>query len=324
MIKIPTILNVIAIFFFQAFSSFGQTKLGSGESNNFIRKFCSITESTSWELTGTIKLNFYTFHPQGMIKAGNFFYLSSVEKITSPQKYKNLQNGFDRSTGKGTGHLFKFDNRGELISQITLGDSIIHHPGGIDFDGKNIWVPVAEYRPNSRSIVYRINPATLEYESVFRFNDHIGAVACNKKSNSLIGVSWGSRKFYFWELNNDPDFNCYNKENEYEVPNFEMKLNGNFYIDYQDCHYVEDNCILCGGLNGYSIKGKGRFTLGGLDLIDLTTFAPVHQIPINLYAQSGAVMTRNPFYFEMAGDKLRFYFIPEDNESNMYIYQINN
>jgi len=25
----------------------------------------------------------------------------------------------------------------------------VYHPGGIDFDGVNIWVPVAEYRPDS-------------------------------------------------------------------------------------------------------------------------------------------------------------------------------
>ena len=34
----------------------------------------------------------------------------------------------------------------------------MYHPGGIDYDGRHIWVSVAEYRPNSRSIVYRIDP----------------------------------------------------------------------------------------------------------------------------------------------------------------------
>ncbi|MBC8181161.1 hypothetical protein H8E88_08555 [candidate division KSB1 bacterium] len=325
MIKITTILNVIAVFLFQAVSIFGQSTPASAESNNFISKFCNITESSSWELTGTIKLNFRTYHPQGMVKISKFYYLSSVEKITSPEKYKNLQNGHDRSTGKGIGHLFKFNEKGELISKISLGDSIIHHPGGIDFDGKFIWAPVAEYRPNSRSLVYRINPTTLECEPVFRFNDHIGAVSCDKKNNRLVGVSWGSRRFYFWELDYNSDFNSFNEKNENKIPNYKMKLNGNFYIDYQDCHYAGSNCILCGGLNDYSIiKGKGSFALGGLDLIDLTSFVPIHQIPITMCAQSGAVMTRNPFYFEIGKDQLRFYFIPEDNESNMYIYKILN
>ena len=42
----------------------------------------------------------------------------------------------------------------------------MYHPGGIDYDGRHIWVPVAEYRPNSRSIIYRVpvtqNPVWVE------------------------------------------------------------------------------------------------------------------------------------------------------------------
>jgi len=320
--KLSMFLKLITIFLSLAVTSFGQTTAGSSESNNFISKFCSINESSSWELRGTIKLNFRTFHPQGMVKIDSCYYLSSVEKIISPQKYKQIQNGYDRSTGKGTGHLFKFSEKGELISQIVIGDSIVHHPGGIDFDGKFIWIPVAEYRPNSRSIVYRVNPSTLEYKPSFQFNDHIGAVACNKENNILVGVSWGSRRFYFWQIDYNSDF--YSFGTKKEINDYEMKLNGNFYIDYQDCHFAGGNCILCSGLNGYSVKEKGRFTLGGLDLIDLTIFAPIHQIPIIRRSQSGVVLTQNPFYFEMIKDQLKFYFIPEDDESNLYIYDTKN
>ena len=47
----------------------------------------------------------------------------------------------------------------------------MYHPGGIDYDGDDIWVPVAEYRPNSRSIVYRVDPETMKATEVFRFAD---------------------------------------------------------------------------------------------------------------------------------------------------------
>ena len=318
------IVKVIFLLCLNAISSFGQTTSPVRDADNFFNKFCNITESSSWELTRIVKLKFRTYHPQGMIKVGKFYYLSSVEKIASPKKYQNLQNGYDRSIGKGIGHLFKFNEKGELISKVTLGDSIIVHPGGIDFDGKFIWVPVAEYRLNSRSILYRINPTSLEFDPVFRFNDHIGAVACDTKNNTLIGVSWGSRRFYFWKLNFDIGFGRFNKKNEYSIPNYEMKLNGNYYIDYQDCHYAGSNCILCGGLKNYSTNAMVKFALGGLDLIEIKSFIPIHQIPVNLFSKSGAVMTRNPFYVEMIGDRLMFYFIPEDGESNMYIYEIKN
>ena len=56
----------------------------------------------------------------------------------------------DRSAGVGRGWLFKFTPRA-VAGTAELTDGVVYHPGGIDFDGKNIWVPVAEYRPNSRS-----------------------------------------------------------------------------------------------------------------------------------------------------------------------------
>ena len=259
-----------------------------------------------------------------MIKIGDVFYLSSVEKIISPQKFKTPQNGYDRSTGKGTGHLFKFDNQGKLISKITLGDSIIFHPGGIDFDGKYIWAPVAEYRPDSRSLIYRIDPVSLTSEKIFVFSDHIGAVACDTINQKLIGVSWGSRYYYSWEMEFSGTFRNLTKDHPIRNPKYSRKENGSFYIDYQDCHIVGDHFMLCGGLKIYTIAELGRIAFGGLELIDLNTFTPVHQIPIMLYPRPGLVMTNNPFYFEKNSDWLRFYFIPEDNESEMYIYDVLN
>ena len=40
----------------------------------------------------------------------------------------------------------------------------MYHPGGIDYDGEYIWGPVAEYRPNSESIIYKVDAETLKVE----------------------------------------------------------------------------------------------------------------------------------------------------------------
>jgi hypothetical protein len=52
---------------------------------------------------------------------------------------------------------------------------------------------VAEYRPNSQSIIYRVDPETMKAEEMFRFKDHIGGLVRDTEDNSLHGVSWGSR-----------------------------------------------------------------------------------------------------------------------------------
>ena len=102
--------------------------------------------------------------------------MSSVEIIEGTTKYEQPVDGYDRTPGKGKGHLFVFNDQGELLKDIELGEGNMYHPGGIDYDGKYIWVPVAEYRPNSDSIIYKVNPETMETEEAFRVNDHIGGI----------------------------------------------------------------------------------------------------------------------------------------------------
>lgn len=82
---------------------------GYGKSGTIIQHVKSLNKSTKWKLVDSIKLNFRTYHPQGMVKIGKYFYLSSVEIIVKPEKFKIPQNGYDSTPGKGIGHLFKFN-----------------------------------------------------------------------------------------------------------------------------------------------------------------------------------------------------------------------
>ena len=53
--------------------------------------------------------------------------------------------------GRGQGWLFRMSPQGELLGQAKLGEGPIYHAGGLDFDGRHLWVPVAEYRPGGAS-----------------------------------------------------------------------------------------------------------------------------------------------------------------------------
>jgi len=119
-----------------------------------VRRIMQLTRGSQWRPVATLPLNFPTHHPQGMVRVGERLYVTSVEIIEATQRYPALRDGLDRSAGRGRGHLFEIDLQGNLQRQITLGEGDVYHPGGIDYDGRNIWVPVAEYRPNSRAIVY--------------------------------------------------------------------------------------------------------------------------------------------------------------------------
>ena len=277
-----------------------------------------LTRATQWKRVATIPVGFNTHHPQGMVKIGDFFFVTAVEIRTPTQRYAQPQNGYDRDTGAGQGHLFKFDSSGKLVSDLLIGEGSIYHPGGIDYDGRYIFVPVAEYRPNSHAIVYRVDPATMTAQQVFRYADHVGGIVHDVDDDTLHGVSWGSRRFYRWTLDGSGRVT-----NADVAPETLRRTNHSHYIDYQDCKYLGRHEMLCGGLNNYQVKKDApRFSLGGFEIVDLATSRAVHQVPVELWTDSGLAMTYNPFWVEATASGLRAYFMPEDEKSTVYVYEV--
>ncbi len=130
----------------------------AAQESDLVRRFKELTRATGWELVETIEMQFPTHHPQGMVVVGDYIFFSAVEVIVATEQYGRIVAGYDRTPGEGVGHLFKVDRQGNLIAHTTVGVGTIYHPGGIDYDGRYLWVPVAEYRPSSRSIIYRVDP----------------------------------------------------------------------------------------------------------------------------------------------------------------------
>ena len=267
--------------------------------NETVRRIAALTRASVWTPIASVPLGFPAHHPQGLVKIGDMLHMTAV----------------DRS---GLGHLFKFDGTGRLIADITLGEGAIFHPGGIDYDGTSIWVPVAEYRPDSRSIIYRVDPQTMKAVEVVRFDDHIGAVVRNTDDDTLHGVSWGSRRFYRWTLDRD------RRVTNGGVPAAALRtLNRSHYVDYQDCKYAGDRRMICTGVTEIrQTPGAAPFRLGGIDVVNLADGRPEYQVPVNLWTPSGLVMTQNPVWLEPHADGLRAYFVPEDDKATLYIYAV--
>ena len=277
-----------------------------------------LTRDSSWQMVAVVPIAFRTYHPQGMVKIGVTLFVSSVEIKVPTRRLPKPVDGYDRDTGDGVGHLFKIDMAGNLIADLRLGEHTIYHPGGIDYDGKYIWVPVAEYRPNSRSIIYRVDPEKMTATEVFRFADHIGGIVHNTDDNSLHGVSWGSRRFYRWTLGHDGKVS-----NATTPPEKLRTMNTSHYLDYQDCKYAGGGRMLCTGVTELRrTPGAEPFRLGGIDLVDLHDGRPLHQVPVLLWTAGGLDMTHNPVWIEPSATGLRGYFMPEDDKSTLYIYDV--
>ena len=297
-----------------AFATFAQAVDQGGVISERVKK---LTRAVKWTQVAAIPINFNTYHPQGMVKIGDTYFLSTVDIRKPTTRYAQLQDGYDRDTGEGVGHLIKFDAKGNLVTDLTLGEGSVYHPGGIDYDGKWIWVPTAEYRPNSRAILYRVDPATMKATEVLRYGDHIGGLVYNTESKTLHGVSWGSRRFYRWTFDGDGKVS-----NASTRPEDLRVLNRSNYIDYQDCKYLSRQEALCSGLNMYQPKKDGpRFALGGFEIVDLTSNQAIYQVPVELWTEGGLPMTYNPFWIEPTSNGLRAYFMPEDEKSTLYVYE---
>ena len=194
--------------------------------------FNGVDRNTNWQQTSKLKLDFPTFHTEGIAYSQDHIFLSSVEIIEPTVKYPTPQNGYDRTPGKGVGHLFVMDKAGKLQKDIILGEGDMYHPGGIDFDGTNIWVPVAQYRPNSSAIIYRVDANTLDAHKQFEVKDHFGGIVMDKQTGHLVGNTWGSRRFAEWDLQGK------------QLATWE---NPNYFIDYQDCQYVPSSRMSAAG-----------------------------------------------------------------------------
>jgi hypothetical protein len=264
-----------------------------------VRRIAGLSRSSVWKRVGAVRLGFAAFHPQGMVKIGNTFHMTSVDRT-------------------GLGYLFKFDGSGRLVARVKLGEGPMYHPGGIDYDGTSIWVSVAEYRPDSRTIVYRVDPGTMKASEVFRFGDHIGAIVHDTDDNTLHGVSWGSRRFYRWTMDAE------GRVTNAGVPPAQLRtMNRSHYVDYQDCKYAGGHRMICTGVTELRrTQSAPPFRLGGIEVVNLADGRVEHQVPVNVWTSSGHVMTQNPVWIEPHGDGLRAYFVPEDDRATLYIYEV--
>ena len=293
--------------------------------NETTRLFRLMGKNTIWKQVASVPTNWQTFHTQGMVKIDRTLYVTAVEIIQPTQRNTAVTTdalydfSIDRSAGTGRGWLFQFTLEGQLLAKTELTDGVRYHPGGIDYDGTNLWVPVAEYRPNSSATIYRVDPRTLVAERVLGENDHIGGVVFNRATGKLHGVSWGSRRLYTWDLS---------KNQQGKAGASTWVPNPQFSIDYQDCHYQGVQYMLCGGVGGYS-SPLGNIAFGGLELLDLRSNRLEHQIPVNLFIDEGSgpkatlALTHNAFWLEPNADgkSMRGYFMAEsDNQAELLIY----
>jgi hypothetical protein len=238
----------------------------------------SITRATPWQLVDELHLGFDAHHPQGMVRIGDAWWISTVD--------------IDGRRGS----VLVVDGSGRLIERIDVGGDQHYHPGGMDFDGTALWLACAEYRPDSSASVVRLQPGSAP-ETAFSVDDHLGAVARCGPDGDLVGWSWGSRRFYKWSVDGRL---------------LAVRQNPSFFVDHQDCHWLDSGHLLCAGVAAVTVA-TGRTWLGGLGLLDVRDLTMVREVPFQQYSPvTGRVATHNPVWSEVRGDQLIVHLLPDD------------
>lgn len=262
-------------------------------------QLAALARNTPWTEGARVPLKFDTYHPQGMVHVGDHYFMTSVQILQPTVHCNPACGGYDRTPGAGIGHVFEFDAQGNLLHDLTLHQDNMYHAGGLDYDGRYLYVPLAEYRPHSHAIVYRVDPTNWTTSVVTTVNDHIGSVTVDPVRHRLIGGNWGSRNFYSWN-------------NQGQV----VRVNDNpeQFIDYQDCHNLVADKMVCGGIAEFPINGK-KTELGGLALIGLKDLAVTNTVPFSPTSPGGHVGTRNPIWAQSNGNRLELQVVADDDTS---------
>lgn len=270
------------------------------DSKEIRERFLDCNRNTQWQLQGSITFNFPTHHPQGLVVTEDYIFLSSVEVIEPPQ---NIFDPTKSTPGSGVGHLFITDRSGLLVRDLIIGEGSMYHPGGIDFDGEEIWIPVGEYRPHAQSMVIAVSASDFSIREVFRVDDSIGWIVPDSNESKLYGGNWGSRLLYTWN------------QKGIELAQWE---NPSHFVDYQDSFFLGSGEVIASGISSLSVEQRDGLQkpieLGGLALLDFKVNQIVHEIPIYSHSMAGHVLTRNPFSMSVTEEDLFLHVAPDDGD----------
>jgi hypothetical protein len=224
-------------------------------------------------LLRVIELKGKTYHVQGIEADDAHLWVTSV----------------DRNTQSGYLQEFSLPD-GALIRETQVQDGARYHAGGVSGEGDSLWIPVAEYKPNSTSVIQKRSKRTLAIEKQFAAQDHIGCVAVH--GDTVIGGNWDSRNLYFWNT----DGALLRK-----VPNPTQ-------TSFQDMKVVGETLVASGGFPGGD---------GAIEWIDLATLKPLKRITVGK-TDRGASFTREGMLIR--GDELMF--LPEDGSSRLFVFRL--
>ncbi len=233
----------------------------------------SVRSGSLGTLLRTVTLQGVLDHPQGLAASadGATWFVTSVLRTET----QGLLVAFRASDGG-------------VVHRIEVQDGPRYHPGGLGRLGDTLWLPVAEYRRASTSVIQARDTATLALRSSFPVADHIGAVAATPAG--LVGCNWDARTFYEWTFAGEAS----------------RVVEHDGAARYQDLHWTDDG-LLAGGLLGDQ---------GVVDLLEWPSLDLKERIVVGR-TDRGTVLTAEG----MTTSGRQLLLLPEDDPARVFVHQ---
>ncbi|MHC1769954.1 MAG: DUF6454 family protein [Verrucomicrobiia bacterium] len=135
-------------------------------------------------------------HTQGLEIVADRFYVTARLEDSLPRRALLLRTERGRSD---------WDVWDITPSDASRQPGNLDHPGGMQSDGKRLWIPLAESRRNGRSLIraFPLQGLTpggqLKPDVEVGVDDHIGALAVSRDADIVLGASWDTETVYVWD-----------------------------------------------------------------------------------------------------------------------------
>ena len=220
------------------------------------------------------------FHVQGLELQERRIWVTSIDS----RNRRAFLHEFDRTSGKP-------------LRRLELTDGARYHPGGISLAGTSLWIPVAEKRPDSTTVLLEIDTQSLQVRRRIAVNDHLGCVAVS--GQTLVAGNWDTRQFHIINL---------------ARPERTRIVDNPSDTAFQDIKFVGNQLV--GG-------GPNSLWTGKLDWIDWPTMKVARSLkvgavgPVRPFGRGGAYTSEG-----MAIEGRELFVVPEDGPSRLFQFHL--
>ncbi len=261
-------------------------------------------------------------HTQGLEIVGGQFYVTARRDDVQPRRALLLRT----APGRTDWDVWDITPYVWDITPSGQGGRPLDHPGGMQSDGKHLWIPLAESRRGGKSLIrgYAIaairTGRVLKPEFEFSVVGHIGALAVLGYSTGLLGASWDTEKVYGWDFYGRPLPRLAGARQADRglgiASNGEAATKPKTGLAVQDWKLIDHNRLFASGL----MKGPEASTTPSqsrLMVLDLSLADESEPVSIELPKQNGTELAREG----MAISGGQIYFLPEDLGATNRLYR---